>query len=196
MTATAALPTVCGQPYRPDSYNTLHINGCQVSINARYTDDDPGRSFVYELRVSHRTYTGPDHCARHNVPADKLERLVTELTTHLVARTARRRPVRLHGFDDDGGPGFAVIRDATADPDTFAALAWAYMIDEEVGQGCAIQPPRWTTYRCEQSYHNGEEYRWLLTERPPGRGVFTGAIAALSYHPEWTPRWDAPDEQP
>lgn len=181
-TAPPQLPTVCGQPYQPDSFNALHINGCRITINARYTDDDPGKSFVYELGVSRGYHNGSELCRRHNVPAAKLERLVAELTAHL---NRRRRPFAIHGFDDEDGQVFAVVRDATADPDTFTALAWAFMLDYDV-ECRAVQPPRWTTYRCEQDpYTAAGEHAWTLAERPPGRGVWTGALAVQSYHPEW-----------
>lgn len=182
-TTPPQLPTVCGQPYQPNTYNALHINGCRITINARYTDDDPGKSFVYELGVSRGDHNGSELCRRHNVPAAKLERLVTELTAHL-NRNRHGRSYGIHCIDDGDGNAFAVIRDRTADPDVFTALAWAFMIDYDV-ECRAVQSPRWTTYRCEQDPYAAAEHAWTLAERPPGRGVWTGALAVQCYHREW-----------
>jgi hypothetical protein len=187
VTITDPTPTVCGQPYRPGGYNTLQINGCQVTINARDVyRTDPDDPVLYDLGVSHWGRDYPDRCDRRKVPAEKVERFIIELTGHL---NRRRRPFAVHGFDDEG-QAFAVIRDRDHDPDVFTALAWAYMIDQEVGECCSIQPPEWRTYRCEQSYHNAGEYAWILTEREPGPFVWTGAIAYTVDHAEWW-RWPA-----
>jgi hypothetical protein len=67
------------------------------------------------------------------------------------------------------------------DPDVFAALAAAWLADNDIHR--PIEPPKPRLYRCNPDFTG--EYGWLLGEPDrPGPGTFLGALIVTAQWPE------------
>jgi hypothetical protein len=93
----------------------------------------------------------------------------------------KTKPYRVLPVDDE--QTLALVR-YDGDPDVFTALAWAYLIENDLDY--SIEPPEPRLFRCNPDFTG--EYSWLMAEATErGRGVFLGARVDRGeyFEPEW-----------